>query len=169
MSLIHAANSSIHNLVGLALLVGGGASALSVMVGGHPILNFPGKEVADFAFGAATAATGFLVIKEGSPLAAWLACVVVGGAMIYAGLSIDTDQAGRMAKATINAAKNGATSAADSVASDTPASSQYHAVRQLTAKEIAECTADLSWTRTEAGIRNCSIASDGRRWVWSAE
>ncbi|MEN9503963.1 MAG: hypothetical protein RI964_3248 [Pseudomonadota bacterium] len=167
MSFIRATNSSMPNLVGLGLLVGGGASALSVMVGGNPILNFPGKEVADFAFGAATATTGFFVLKEGSAVAAWLAGALAVGAMTYAGLTVDTDQAGRMVNATINAAKQGATSAADSVANDTH--SQYRAIRQLTAAEAAECTADLSWTRTESGRRNCSIASDGNRWVWSAE
>ncbi len=169
MSFIRATNSSMPNLVGLGLLVGGGASALSVMVGGNPILNFPGKEVADFAFGAATAVTGFFVLKEGSAVAAWLAGALVAGAMVYAGLSVDTDQAGRMLTATVNAAKQGATSAADSVANDNSSSSQYRAIRQLTAEESAECDANLKWTRTDQGRLNCSIASDGNRWVWSAE
>ncbi len=166
MSFIRATNSSMPNLVGLGLLVGGGASALSVMVGGNPILNFPGKEVADFAFGAATAVTGFFVLKEGSAVAAWLAGALVAGAMVYAGLSVDTDQAGRMLTATVNAAKQGATSAADSVANDNSSSSQYRAIRQLTAEESAECDANLKWTRTDQGRLNCSIASDGNRWVW---
>lgn len=169
MSFIRATNSSMPNLVGLGLLVGGGASALSVMVGGNPILNFPGREVADFAFGAATAVTGFFVLKEGSAVAAWLAGALVAGAMVYAGLSVDTDQAGRMLTATVNAAKTGATSAADSVANSATSTSQYRAIRQLTAAESAECDANMKWTRTESGIRNCSIASDGNRWVWSAE
>ena len=169
MSFIRATNSSMPNLVGLGLLVGGGASALSVMVGGNPILNFPGKEVADFAFGAATAVTGFFVLKEGSAVAAWLAGALVAGAMVYAGLSVDTDQAGRMINATVSAAKTGATSAADSVANGTTSTSQYRAIRQLTAQEAAECDANLKWTRTDQGRLNCSIASDGNRWVWSAE
>lgn len=186
MSLIRATNSSMPNLVGLGLLVGGGASALSVMVGGNPILNFPGREVADFAFGAATGITGFYVLKEGSALAAWLAGALVAGAMIYAGLAVDTDQAGRMLKATVNAAKTGATSAADSVANDSP-NGEYRAIRQLHPAENAECeevavleasVADtgkgvtlpkrLEWTQSKAGKLNCSIASDGKRWVWSA-
>ena len=125
MSFVRATNSSMPNIVGLGLLIGGGASALSVMVGGNPILNFPGKEVADFAFGAATGVTGFFVLKEGSSVAAWLAGALVAGAMVYAGLSVDTDQAGRMAGALVNAAKTGATSAADSVANDPGSSSQY--------------------------------------------
>lgn len=166
MSFIRATNSSMPNIVGLGLLIGGGASALSVMVGGNPILNFPGKEVADFAFGAATGVTGFFVLKEGSSVAAWLAGALVAGAMVYAGLSVDTDQAGRMAGALVNAAKTGATSAADSVANGTPASSEYRPTRLLTPKETAECEANLKWTRSEAGIRNCSIASDGQRWMW---
>ena len=169
MSFIRATNSSMPNLVGLGLLIGGGASALSVMVGGNPILNFPGKEVADFAFGAATAVTGFFVLKEGSAVAAWLAGALVAGAMVYAGLSVDTDQAGRMAGALVNAAKTGATSAADSVANGTSSTSQYRAIRQLTAAESAECDARLPWTKTPAGVLNCSTASDGNRWVWSAE
>jgi hypothetical protein len=139
------------------------------MVGGNPILNFPGKEVADFAFGAATAVTGFFVLKEGSAVAAWLAGALVAGAMVYAGLSVDTDQAGRMINATVSAAKTGATSAADSVANGTTSTSQYRAIRQLTAQETAECDANLKWTRTDQGRLNCSIASDGNRWVWSAE
>ncbi|UJS23514.1 hypothetical protein [Thiothrix winogradskyi] len=169
MSLIRATNGSISNIVGLGLMVAGGASALSVMVGGSPILNFPGNEVADFAFGAATAGTGFLVLKEGSAVAAWLAVVVVAGAIGYAGLTVNTDQAGRMAGALVNAAKTGATSAADGVADSTSSTSQYRAIRQLTAAEAAECDANLKWTRTESGRRNCSIASDGNRWVWSDE
>lgn len=168
MSLIRATNGSISNIVGLGLMVAGGASALSVMVGGSPILNFPGNEVADFAFGAATAGTGFFVLKEGSAVAAWLAVVVVAGAIGYAGLTVNTDQAGRMAGALVNAAKTGATSAADGVANGALIG-QYSAIRQLTAAEAAECDANLKWTRTEAGRRNCSIASDGNRWVWSAE
>lgn len=169
MSFIRATNSSMPNIVGLGLLIGGGASALSVMVGGHPILNFPGKEVADFAFGAATAVTGFFVLKEGSAVAAWLASALVAGAMVYAGLSVDTDQAGRMAGALVNAAKTGATSAADSVANDNSSSSQYRAIRQLTAEESAECDARLPWTKTPAGVLNCSTASDGNRWVWGQQ
>ncbi|MBO0613694.1 hypothetical protein [Thiothrix fructosivorans] len=168
MSLIRATNSSMPNLVGLGLLIGGGASALSVMVGGNPILNFPGREVADFAFGAATAVTGFFVLKEGSAVAAWLAGALVAGAMVYAGLSVDTDQAGRMLTATMSAAKSGAASAADSVANGTSSTSQYRAIRQLTAAESAECDANLKWTRTDQGRLNCSIASDGKRYVWSA-
>lgn len=171
MSFIRATNSSMPNLVGLGLLVGGGASALSVMVGGNPILNFPGNNVADFAFGAATAGTGFFVLKEGSAVAAWLAGALVAGAMVYAGLSVDTDQAGRMINATVNAAKAGATSAADGVAngtSSTTSHTQYRAIRPLTPQESAECDANLKWTRTDQGRRNCSIASDGQRWVWSA-
>ena len=169
MSFIRATNSSMPNIVGLGLLIGGGASALSVMVGGHPILNFPGKEVADFAFGAATGVTGFFVLKEGSAVAAWLAGALVAGAMTYAGLTVDTDQAGRMVQATVNAAKQGANSAADSVANGTSITSQYRAIRQLTADESAECDARLPWTKTPAGVLNCSTASDGNRWVWSAE
>lgn len=165
MSFMHATNSSMPNFVGLALLIGGGASALSVMVGGNPILNFPGKDVADFAFGAATSVTGFFVLKEGSPVAAWLAGALVVGAMAYAGLDINTEQASRMAKATINAAKQTATAAADDVAG-TGTASEWQAIRKLTATENAECEADLKWTRTEAGRRNCTIASDGNRWVW---
>jgi hypothetical protein len=168
MSFIRATNSSMPNLVGLGLLVGGGASALSVMVGGNPILNFPGKEVADFAFGAATAVTGFFVLKEGSAVAAWLAGALVAGAMVYAGLSVDTDQAGRMINATVNAAKTGASSAADGVANGASSTSQYRAIRQLTAAESAECEDNLKWTRTDQGRLNCSIASDGKRYVWSA-
>lgn len=186
MSLIRATNSSMPNLVGLSLLVGGGASALSVMVGGAPILNFPGREVADFAFGAAASVTGFFVLKEGSAVAAWLAGFLVVGAMVYAGLSIDADQAGRMTKAAINAAKTGATTATDSVANGTPIS-QYRAIRQLHPAENAECEEvavleasvedtgkgvtlpkRLEWTQSKQGKLNCSIASDGKRWVWSA-
>ena len=168
MSIIRATNGSISNIVGLGLMATGGASALSVMVGGNPILNFPGNDVADFALSAAAAGTGFFVLKEGSAVAAWLALVIVAGAIGYAGLSVNTDQAGRMAGALVNAAKTGATSAADSVANST-STSQYRAIRQLTAKESAECDANLKWTRTEQGRLNCSIASDGNRWVWSAE
>lgn len=185
MSLIRATNGSISNIVGLGLMVAGGASALSVMVGGSPILNFPGNEVADFAFGAATAGTGFFVLKEGSAVAAWLAVVVVvAGAIGYAGLTVNTDQAGRMAGALVNAAKTGATSAADGVADST--SSEYHAIRQLHPAEIAECEEvavieasvaetgkgitlpkRLKWTQSEQGKLNCSLASDGKRYVWS--
>jgi hypothetical protein len=86
--------------------------------------------------------------------------------MVYAGLSVNTDQAGRMAGALVNAAKTGATSAADGVANGTSSTSQYRAIRQLTAEESAECDARLPWTKTPAGVLNCSTASDGNRWVW---
>ena len=170
MSIIHATNSSTPNLVGFSMMGFGAASAISTWVtdGAMPILDFPGSGIADFSFSALTALAGYYVVKEGSPVAAWFAGGVVALCLYSVGVTVDTDQAGRMAKATVNAARNASSAAVSGVAADA-ADTQYRATVALNDAQIAECVAGvLGWTRTPAGVRNCSIASDGKRYVWVA-
>lgn len=174
MSLFHATNSSMPNLVGLGLLLVGGLSALSLMVGGTAILDFKGDGIADFAFAVLAALVGFYVLREGTVVGAWLAAILFVGAMTYAELSVNSAQAMRMAESTINAAKEGASAAAQGVAGDNTSYMQYgsmsqpkwHAKRPLSLAENTECEAALPWTKTPAGIRNCTPATNGTRYVW---
>ena len=172
MSIIHATNSSTPNLVGFSMMGFGAASAVSTWVtdGAMPILNFPGAGIADFSFSALTALAGYYVVKEGSPVAAWFAGGMVALCLFSVGVTVDTDQAGRMAKATVNAARNASSAAVSGVAAtDTSTDTQYRATVALNPAQIKECEAGvLSWTRTAAGVRNCSIASDGKRYAWVA-
>ena len=169
MSIYQVSNSAIPSIVGYSALALGVLSAGSLLVGGRPVINVPGVEVVDFAASALTALAGGAILKSRDPVAGWMGAALVATWVAYAGLSIDTDQAGNMLSAAKNAATAGVSAGVGAATTAaTTAATPWQPLRELTPKESAECDANLPWTTTEAGLRNCSRASDGKRYVWRA-
>lgn len=180
MSFTYATNSALPSIVGYSALGLGVLSAGSLLFGGLPIINVPGAEVADFAASALTAIGGSAILKSREPVAAWMGLGVIVMGLAYAGVSVDTMQASRMLEAAKQAASSGVSTASNSglqvlegnvsSTSTTSTTSRYVAVRPLNRAENAECEAGIQdWTKTPRGRLNCSIATDGKRYVWRVQ
>ncbi|WP_020560539.1 hypothetical protein [Thiofilum flexile] len=179
MSLVHASNSALPSIVGYSALGLGVLSAGSLLFGGLPIINVQGSEVADFAASALAAIGGSAILKSREPVAAWMGLGIIALALTYANVSVDTLQASRMLEAAKQAATHsvGYSAAknryilegnAGRGSTSTPVT-PWQTVRPLNEAEIAECVAGTQdWTRTPKGRLNCSLASDGKRYVWRA-
>ncbi len=171
MSFYNVGNSAMPSIVGYSALGLGVLSAGSLLVGGQPVINVPGNEVVDFAASILSFIGGGAILKSRDPTAAWMGAGVIAMALTYAGMQINTDQAGNMLNAAKHAATAGVNAASTTVATRTnnPATTQqprFVAIRELTPAESAECEAQLEWTFTPAGKRNCAPATDGKRYVW---
>ncbi|MBK8454116.1 MAG: hypothetical protein WAQ53_07960 [Thiofilum sp.] len=180
MSFTYATNHALPSIVGYSAVALGVLSAGSLLFGGLPIINVSGGEVADFAISALTAIGGSAILKSREPVAAWMGIGVVVMAFAYANVNVDTMQASRMLEAAKQAAAKGASTASNSglqvlegnagnqnAITKQGASVQWQAVRPLNQAEIAECIeASKDWTRTPQGRLNCSLATDGKRYVW---
>lgn len=176
MSFTYATNSALPSIVGYSALGLGVLSAGSLLFGGLPIINVPGAEVADFAASALTAIGGSAILKSREPVAAWMGLGVIVMGLAYANVSIDTMQASRMLEAAKQAASSGVSTASNSglqvlegnvSGTSTP---KYTPVRELNKSEVAECVAGTQdWTKTPRGRLNCSIASDGKRYLWKVQ
>ena len=177
MSFTYATNSALPSIVGYSALGLGVLSAGSLLFGGLPIINVSGGEVADFAASALTAIGGSAILKSREPVAAWMGLAVITMGLTYANVSVDTMQASRMLEAAKQAASSGVSTASNSGlqvlegnVSGTSTHPKYTAVRPLNKAEIAECVAGTQeWTQTPKGRLNCSIASDGKRYVWKVQ
>jgi hypothetical protein len=177
MSFTYATNSALPSIVGYSALGLGVLSAGSLLFGGLPIINVSGGEVADFAASALTAIGGSAILKSREPVAAWMGLAVIVMGLTYANVSVDTMQASRMLEAAKQAASSGVSTASDSGlqvlegnVSTSKTNPKYIPVRPLNKAEIAECVAGTeSWTQTPKGRLNCSIASDGKRYVWKVQ
>ena len=180
MSFTHATNSALPSIVGYSALGLGVLSAGSLLFGGLPIINVSGGEVADFAASALAAIGGSAILKSREPVAAWMGLGIVAISLTYANVSVDTMQASRMLEAAQQAASSGVSTASHqglqvlegnagsaNAITKQGAAVQWQALRPLTKAEIAECIeASKDWTRTPQGRLNCSIATDGKRYVW---
>lgn len=171
MSMYQAGNSAMPSIVGYGALGLGVLSAGSLLVGGQPVINVPGNEVVDFAASILAFIGGGAILKSRDPTAAWMGAGVIAMALTYAGMQIDTNQAGNMLSAAKNAATAGVSAASTTVTThnSNPSTPRYVAVRPLKPAEIAECEAKADWTTTQAGIRNCTPATDGNRYVWKVQ
>ena len=179
MSFVNASNSALPSVVGYGALGLGVLSAGSLLFGGLPIINVTGSEVADFAASVLTAISGSAILKSREPVAAWLGVGLVAVSLTYANVSVDTMQASRMLEAAKQAASSGVSTASNqglqvlegniggaSTITRKGKAVEWVAVRPLTRQEIAGCEANQAWTNTPQGRLNCSIASDGKRYVW---
>lgn len=179
MSFTYAANSAIPSIVGYSALGLGVLSVGSLWFSEIPIIDVAGGAIPDFAASLLTALVGSAILKSREPVAGWLGLGIVVIALSYAGASINTRQASNMLEAAKQAAAKGASTASNSglqvlegnAGSNTVtkqgAAVQWQAVRPLHQAEIAECIAGAkSWTTTPQGRLNCSISTDGKRYVW---
>lgn len=178
MSFTYAANSAIPSIVGYSALGLGVLSAGSLWFSEIPIIDVAGGEIPDFAASCLSALVGSAILKSREPIAGWLGLGLVVIALTYAGVSINTRQASNMLEAAKQAANSNASTTQSwqvlegnagnqSAITKQGASVQWQAVRPLNQAEIAECIAGVkSWTTTPQGRLNCSIASDGKRYVW---
>ncbi|MBK8455370.1 MAG: hypothetical protein IPL34_18975 [Thiofilum sp.] len=180
MSFTYAANSAIPSIVGYSALGLGVLSVGSLWFSEIPIIDVAGGAIPDFAASCLSALVGSAILKSREPVAGWLGLGIVVIALSYAGASINTRQASNMLEAAKQAAAKGASTASNqglqalegnagnqNAITKQGAAVQWQAVRPLNQAEIAECIeASKDWTRTPQGRLNCSIATDGKRYVW---
>lgn len=188
MSVYSVSNSAMPSLIGYSGLAISALSALSLIAGGPAIIDLPGDNVIDFAAAGLSFVVAGAILKSREPVAAWLGAGMLTVMIMYAGLRVDTTQAGNMLEAAKNAATSGAQAATQAVASASttgnhqqqlgsfggnyrqPSSTTptWVALRPLTKAEAIECDQlpAKAWVSTPAGQRNCTPATDGNRYVW---
>lgn len=172
MSIIRETNGSMPKIVGGGLVVAGVLSTLSLSVDGPAVLNVPGGTFWDVLAGMGAVGVGSAIFQDRSSTSAWLGAGLLVLGLTSAGWEFNTKQAGNMVSASFTAIQEGAKAGVEAganTAGNTSQSPKWTAMRLLNDAEIAECDAALkAWTRTPMGKLNCTPASDGKRYLWSA-
>lgn len=163
-------SDAVPSIAGYACIGLGVLSAGSMLAHGAPVLAMPGGEIPSFAASVLSVYVGAKVLHSHSPVAGWLAGGVLALSLAYAGLTINVDQGLNMLRAAKEAAASGATVAAKTASKTTPKAEkqyQYEFVRELLPAELKECKEGVKdWTKTEAGQRNCTEATDHKFYMW---
>ena len=150
--------SNASTFIGVAAVVLGSVSTITSVVtaGNLQILSVGGNAVAGGMVSVAAVIIGGALVASREAIGG-VTSLLLAGTLVFGGMvSISMGNFFRVLSATSDAISSININIEQSPTASAPAA-QYHKVRDLTAQEQRECDLALkSWTRTPAGIRNCT-------------